>query len=69
MNKTISSVTSNPMGAVIGGIAVFYGAKKFASVSNMYVLIGATVLGVLGGAMVQKSMKASASKPNSSTTK
>jgi hypothetical protein len=69
MNKTITSVTSNPMGAVIGGIAVFYGAKKFAGVSNTWVLVGATVLGVLGGAMVQKSMKASSSKPNVMTTK
>jgi hypothetical protein len=69
MNKTISNVTSNPMGAVVGGIAVFYGAKKFAGVSNTYVLIGATILGVLGGAMVQKSMKASASKPSATTTK
>ena len=69
MNKTITNVTSNPMGAVIGGIAVFYGAKKFANVSNMYVLLGATVLGVIGGAMVQKSMKASSSKPTATTTK
>jgi len=69
MNKTITSVTSNPMGAVIGGIAVFYGAKKFANVSNMYVLIGATVLGILGGAMVQKSIVASKSKPTANTTK
>ena len=57
------------MGAVIGGIAVFYGAKKLANVSNTWVLVGATILGVIGGAMVQKSMSASASKPTASTTK
>lgn len=69
MNKTISSVTSNPMGAVVGGIAVFYGAKKFAKVSNTMVLIGATILGVIGGAMAEKTIKASKSKPTAATTK
>lgn len=69
MNKTISSVTSNPMGAVVGGIAVFYGAKKFAKVSNTMVLIGATILGVIGGAMAEKTIKASTSKPTAATTK
>jgi hypothetical protein len=69
MNKTISSVTSNPLGAIVGGVAVFYGAKRFANVSNTYVLIGATVLGIIGGAMAQKSIQASMSKPTAKTTK
>ena len=69
MNKTISSVTSNPMGAIVGGVAVFYGAKKFAKVSNTYVLIGENVLRIIGGSMAQKSIQASMSKPTATTTK
>jgi hypothetical protein len=69
MNKTISDVKNNPLGAIAGGIAVFYGAKKFAKVSNTYVLLGATILGIIGGAIAQKSIKASSSVPTAKTTK
>lgn len=69
MKKTIATLKSNPLGAIAGGVVAFYGAKKFAKVSNTKVLIGIALLGVVGGAMAQSKIKASQSKPTAATTK
>jgi hypothetical protein len=52
----IGRVTSNPIGAVVGGVAVYYAAKKYGNVTNRWALIGAGLLGVIGGAMAQSAI-------------
>jgi len=53
MKNQISKITANPIGSIAGGVAFYYGAKKFANISNMYVLAGVSLLGVVVGAMAQ----------------
>ena len=53
MKNQIAKITSNPIGSVVGGVAFFYGAKKFGNISNMYALVGVSLLGVIVGAMAQ----------------
>lgn len=53
MKNQIAKITANPIGSVVGGVAFFYGAKKYANISNMYALVGASLLGVVVGAMTQ----------------
>ena len=53
MKNQIAKITSNPIGSVVGGVAIFYGAKKFGNISNMYALVGVSLLGVIVGAMAQ----------------
>lgn len=67
--KQTALVTSNPIGAIAGGVAGFYAAKKFGSVSNMWLLAGITVLGVVVGANVQSMMKAKAGSPTAAQVK
>lgn len=69
MNKQISTITSNPIGAVVGGLAAFYGAKKFASVSNKWALGAIAVAGIVAGAMVQAKVSAKVGAPNKATIK
>ena len=53
MKNQIATITSHPIGAVVGGAAFYYGAKKMGNISNMYALIALTVVGVYVGAMAQ----------------
>lgn len=69
INAQISKVTANPIGAIAGGALVFWGAKKYAGMSNNWMLGIATVVGVIGGAMVQSAMKAKSGVPTAATTK
>lgn len=57
VRQQTAKITNNPLGAIVGGVAVFYGAKKFAKVSNYWLLGGLTIVGVIAGAMIQGSMK------------
>lgn len=66
-NKQIAKVTNNPVGAIVGGVAGFYAAKKFGNVSNKWMLAGITVVGVVVGAMAQSMMKAQAGAPKATT--
>ena len=56
IKNQISTVTSNPIGAIVGGVAVYYAAKKYGNVTNRWMLIGAGVVGVIGGAMAQSAI-------------
>ena len=69
MKKTISKVTSNPVGAALGGITVFWAAKKFGGVKNMWLLGAAAVVGVVAGANVQAMVGAKASAPTATVVK
>ena len=53
MKNQIAKITANPIGSVVGGVAFFYGAKKFGNISNTYALVGVSLLGVIVGAMAQ----------------
>ena len=66
MKEQLTKITSNPMGAIIGGVAMYFGVKKFAKVENKYVLMGLAVVGGVVGAMVQAKMKAKAGAPTAS---
>lgn len=57
MKDQLKKVTNNPIGAIAGGVAVFYGAKKFANVENKFVLIGLALVGAVAGAMIQAKIK------------
>jgi len=50
MKNQISKITGNPLGAVVGGVAFYYGAKKLGKVENMYILIGLSIVGAIAGA-------------------
>lgn len=67
--KQLAKVTNNPIGAIAGGVAGFYAAKKFGNVSNKWMLAGITVVGVVVGAMAQSMMKAKAGSPDASVVK
>jgi hypothetical protein len=53
MKNQIAKITSNPIGSVVGGAAFYYGAKKMGNVSNTWVLVALTAVGVYVGAMAQ----------------
>lgn len=58
---TIDSITASPIGALVGGAALYLGAKKFMKVENKYALVGLALVGVIAGAMAQSKMKSKAS--------
>jgi len=70
--KTISQqfgkITANPIGAIAGGVAFYYGAKKMGKVQNTYALIGLGLVGAVVGAMVQSKV-ASKGAPTIKTVK
>lgn len=53
MNKIISTIKSNPAGAIVGAAAGFYIAKKYVKVEKPSLLILATVVGVSAGIFIQ----------------
>lgn len=63
MKEQVKKITSNPIGALVGAGAMYFGVKKFAKVENKYVLIGLAVVGGVVGAMIQAKMKAKAGAP------
>tara|TARA_R110002153_G_scaffold138386_1_gene288965 strand:- start:426 stop:659 length:234 start_codon:yes stop_codon:yes gene_type:complete len=67
----MSVITSNPIGAVAGAGATFFGVKKYAKVSKWWMLIGLSALGAVGGAYAQKmiSAKSGSNKSTKETKK
>ena len=68
MKNQISMITSNPIGAVVGGVAFYYGAKKMGNISNMYALLAIGAVGLYVGAMVQTKLMPKGA-PTATTTK
>jgi hypothetical protein len=59
--KTVgATVRKNPIGAVVGGVAGFYLAKKFTPVTKTWMLVGIGVVGALAGAYAQSKISAKA---------
>jgi orotate phosphoribosyltransferase len=55
---TKSKIKANPVASIAGGLAGFYLAKRMMKEKkNMYVLIGATLAGVIIASRVSASMK------------
>ncbi len=54
------SLKSNPIGAIIGGVALYFGAKKLMKVENKWALGGLVVVGVIAGAITQSKLKSKA---------
>ena len=58
-----SKLTNNPIGAIAGGFAAFWLAKRYGKVANNWALAGIAVVGAVAGAAVQSNIKAKASAP------
>ena len=67
VKETVTKVTTNAMGGVIGGVAGYMVAKKVIKTEKMWLLAVVTVVGVIGGAMVQAKMKAKKGVPTANT--
>lgn len=60
MKDQVSKITSNPIGAIAGAAAFYFGAKKLMKVENKWALIGLSAVGLIAGAMVQSKLKSKA---------
>lgn len=58
-----NKLTNNPIGAIAGGYAAFWLAKRYGKVANNWALAGLAVVGAVAGAMAQSNLKAKASAP------
>ncbi len=54
------NIKSNPIGAIVGGAALFFAGKKLMKVHNKYALAGLVIVGVVAGAIAQSKMKSHA---------
>jgi hypothetical protein len=48
-----SSVSSNVVGAIAGGVILYFVAKKALKVENKFAVAGLAIVGVIAGAMAQ----------------
>ena len=69
MKQLTNPIMQNPIGAVVGGVTMYWASAKYLGVSNMYARIGLGVVGLYVGAMAQKQVSAMMSKPSASATK
>jgi len=60
IKSTVGSLKENPIGLIVGGVALYFGAKKLMKVENKYALIGIVLAGAIAGAMIQSKMKSKA---------
>lgn len=67
LDKTISQVKANPIGAVVGMGAGYYAVKKLMPASSTTVVIIGIVLGALAGANVSGMIRAKGSVPSKKT--
>ena len=69
MKQLTAPVMQNPVGAIVGGVALYWASHKYAGVTNMYARIGLGIVGLYVGAYAQKQVSAMMSKPSATTTK
>lgn len=69
MKEQLTKITSNPIGAIAGAVAGFLAAKKLGKVENKWMLIGATIVAGVAGALVQAKIKARKGVPTAATIK
>ena len=58
-----AKIKTNFIGAGLGAVAFYLGAKKYGKVSNKYALIGIGVAGLIVGAMAQQRIVAKKGAP------
>ena len=69
MKNITSTVMANPIGAVAGGAAFWWGSHKYMGVNNMWARIAVTAVGVYVGSLAQKQVSAMMSTPSASAAK
>lgn len=69
MKEQLSKITSNPIGAAIGGVGTFYLVKKHFHVHHTVALVALAIAGAIAGALVQSHIKAKHSAPTAKTMK
>lgn len=67
LKKTVSTVKSNIVGTLVGGVAGYYTAKKAIKTEKKWVLAVSILVGAVAGAMVQSKIGAKASTPTATT--
>lgn len=56
MKKQITTVQKNVLGAIAGGVALYFIGKKVGHLNNMAAIVAVTVVGVIVGAHCQAAM-------------
>ena len=69
MKQLTNPLMQNPVGAVVGGVAFYWGSAKYLKVSNTYARLAIAVAGLYVGAMAQKQISAMMSKPTAAAAK
>jgi len=69
IKKTVTTVKSNPIGAIVGAAVVFFAAKKLAKLDNKIALVAAIVVGGVAGSYAQSKFAAKKSVPTAETVK
>ena len=69
VSKTTGKVTGNPVGAVAGGVLVWWASKKYMGVEKMWMRAGLALVGVVAGAYAQSAIKAKGSSPKKEDVK
>ncbi len=69
MKKTISLVTNNPIGGLVGGVAGWMASSKLLKLENMWLKVGVAVVGAYIGSTLQSNMKAKGGVPTAETVK
>jgi len=69
ISTSTAKVKNNYLGAVAGGVLVWWASKKYMAVDKMWVRAGLTLVGVVAGAYAQSSIAAKLSTPKAGDTK
>lgn len=67
IKKNVAKIKTNFIGAGLGALAFYFGAKKYGKVSNKYALVSLGVAGLLVGAMAQQKIVAKKGAPTKET--
>jgi len=63
IKENVAKVKANFIGAGLGAVTFYLGAKKYGKVSNKYALIGLSVAGLVVGAIAQQKFVAKKGAP------
>ena len=69
VKKSVSTIKSNLIGGIAGGVVTFLAAKKYGKVENKFALAALTIAGIVAGATVQAKIAAKKSAPTAQTVK
>jgi len=69
LTKSVAKVKNNPIGAVAGGVLVWWASKKYMGVEKMWLRATLAIVGAYAGAVAQGTIKAKSSAPKGSDVK